>query len=166
MKTQSAEHKMRLDRLTRLADFLEEEVPDKQFTLTSWFYGDFESRDCGTAACALGWSTVLFRKEGVRRYVDSHGFVHVWFGDALGYDAGAALFGISYNQSNFLFSPARYEQLPFVRPTRRDVIARIREFVADNRGRLEVYGEMPVDGFVVPVASVDEPILVTVPTVR
>lgn len=50
---------MRADRLLKLADFLENEVSDKQFNLNNyWNYNG-----CGAVGCALGWGGICFKDD-------------------------------------------------------------------------------------------------------
>lgn len=53
--------KINIENLTKLADFLENEVKDEQFDIYAYRkkFGDdypfFSKSDCGTVGCALGW---------------------------------------------------------------------------------------------------------------
>lgn len=47
------------ERLRLLAQFLRL-VPEERFDLMSWADSDFQTNECGTAACACGWATVIF----------------------------------------------------------------------------------------------------------
>jgi hypothetical protein len=49
---------MNRERLLRLADFLEKEVPDDQFDMGQWASKEALG-ECGTAGCALGWATCI-----------------------------------------------------------------------------------------------------------
>lgn len=49
------------DKLLQLADYIEKHVEDPQFTMGAWGVGPIDAEHpCGTAACALGWGTVLW----------------------------------------------------------------------------------------------------------
>ena len=48
-----------LNRLLKLAAFLRT-VPRKRFKMSAWATGPLN--ECGTAGCALGWGSVLFKK--------------------------------------------------------------------------------------------------------
>lgn len=93
-------------RLLKLADFIVEKVPKDQFNMG--IYGGLSVLDrplsinqhaCGSAACALGWSTVLFKKLGVA-FVDGV----PKYKDRKGYGVGVPLFGLDFNQSETLFT--------------------------------------------------------------
>jgi len=54
---------VRTDMLLQLADFLKQPTPSAHFNYTCWVGYDWAGKpdlSCGTSACALGWSTVLF----------------------------------------------------------------------------------------------------------
>jgi hypothetical protein len=51
------------DMLLQLADFLKQPTPSTHFDFGTWVGIDWAGKpdlSCGTSACALGWSTVLF----------------------------------------------------------------------------------------------------------
>lgn len=130
-------------KLLKLAKFLETKVRAKRFSLDSWadfwFDADDTDMDCGSTACALGWATKCFPKQGLK--IDtvpySLGSTQcVYYKDCSGFAAGAKFFGISHAQSQFLFESAFY---PSWGDTRKiDVIRRIRNLVEND-------GAMPKD---------------------
>lgn len=74
-------------------------------------------RECGTCACALGWASAYpeFKAAGLRALSGGIGWDNkpmtiVDFQGSIGYDAGAAFFGISPNQAALLFCPTRFDQ--------------------------------------------------------
>ena len=97
------------NRLNKLADFLETEVPRKHFDMRTWRTGDYRARECGSAACAMGWAVELFpRNLGW----DS-------FGDPLdkatgrdGMGAAEAFFGLSPGEADSLFISRRGHRTP------------------------------------------------------
>jgi hypothetical protein len=102
------------ERLLRLADFLEHELPPEKFS-----YGDVvrgpdmprKEMDCGSVACAIGWCPVIFpdlasyakARFGPNFYVISKtpSGDTSWSFD----EAGMNLFGLSLDESEALFDP-------------------------------------------------------------
>lgn len=86
-------------RLLKLADFIVEKVPKERFDMNRFGTRWGELDDCGSAGCALGWSTVLFRRDGcaiaggMPTYKNRPGF-----------GIAVELFGLTYNQSEELFT--------------------------------------------------------------
>lgn len=80
-------------------------IPEASFDITTWGRGLFEESECGTAACALGWAAVHpeFNACGLELDRDACGTApkHAGF---LGYSAGEKFFGITIQESEFLFS--------------------------------------------------------------
>lgn len=118
---------MNIDRLKHLITVLAA-VPDKQFDIDNWK----EHNSCGTVACALGWagSDPQFKAEGLqlaRPIFTPH------FQGFTGYAAGAEFFGITREQSEYLFNPDEYESTysEVEKVTPADVIARIEELLGD-----------------------------------
>lgn len=94
-------------RLLKLADFLEK-LPRKRFDYGVFVGPDWEGAQdlsCGTTACALGWAAAMpeFRRLGLHfsKYGDG-----VILGDLSDFAAGAEIFGLTNNETDFLFSPA------------------------------------------------------------
>ena len=118
-----------LDKLIQLADFLETEVEDSRFDMFHWASEGFSQYRCNTAACALGWATVIwpdelkisddnsiyYRPDLSSKYAD-------W-----DFDAGAAFFNIMRLEARDLFDPTAYPAPKAV--TKAEVVKRIRDFV-------------------------------------
>lgn len=95
-------------KLGRLADILENEVPDEAFELTYWADTGFEEQKCGTAACAFGWAASVFtglRIDGGVPYIvgySPNSYEHA------GFEAAAKFFSIDRDMAEFLFDPDMY----------------------------------------------------------
>lgn len=116
---------MRTDRLTRLADYLENEVakmPPERWDMWAWG----EERECGTVGCAMGHACSIpeFREAGLRLY---HGIPLFGFPSRSGVDAAVELFDISASAANHIFIPSKYPHPHAV--TIPEVVARIRALV-------------------------------------
>lgn len=77
---------------------------------------------CNTAACALGWATAFFPRSKLKVVEGSV----IWEDDTYDYCAGAKMFGITYDQSIYLFSPLEYDESKI---TPKMVAARIEKLV-------------------------------------
>lgn len=86
-------------RLLKLADFIVEQVPKEKFDMSSFGLANGPIDSCGSAGCALGWATVLFRRLGVAILGGAPRYK-----DLTGYGVGVTLFGLTYGQSEELFS--------------------------------------------------------------
>lgn len=89
-------------RLLKLANFLSRQVPEKHFYMGNWgMYGvlSLNSHKCGTSGCALGWATVLFKRQGYN--MGSRG---PEYRGASGLDSAVSFFGISGFSAHHLFS--------------------------------------------------------------
>lgn len=89
-------------RLLKLANFLSRQVPEKNFHMGVWgILGvlSLKPHKCGTSGCALGWATVLFKRQGYN--MGSRG--PEYQGD-LGLDSAVSFFGISGFSAHRLFS--------------------------------------------------------------
>ncbi|MGO4302232.1 hypothetical protein [Cupriavidus sp. RAF12] len=70
---------------------------------------------CGTAFCALGWATQMpeFQQAGLSLVEETDGYEHYYhphFGHSdLGFSAGATFFGLTRDQSDYLFAQVRTE---------------------------------------------------------
>lgn len=121
-------NKRHLKNLTKLADFLETEVTDKQFdigtylsTVESSYVGvDKIVPECGTVGCAVGWASSLFYKEALRSWTWTDFQKEVFGCDD--WDSGVGEYMFHYSQ-------------PRGQRTRKATIKRIRKVVA-NRGEL------------------------------
>lgn len=104
-------------RLLKLADFIVDQVPAKKFEMGLYGWSLALSVDeCGTAGCAIGWATVLFRKLGVCRNV----FGMPAYKNRHGYGVGVTLFGLSYEQSEQLFTGEKSGRT--AKQVRRDIL--------------------------------------------
>lgn len=133
---------MNKERLLRLADFLEKEVPEKKFNMKTFFSDNVNSlydlqHKCGTTACALGWMCVIpeFRALGWNRNV-RNGLPAL--GNLRGFDAANHFFDISIGTSRHFFDFDGYDengdQTDIYRHDERprDVARRIRAYVAKH----------------------------------
>ena len=99
-------------------------VAQEEFDMRTWCgsewhpWGGKEDLSCGTVACALGHATTIpeFKKLGLRlvRRLANHwaGWIELdqgIKGTSHGFSAGAELFGLSINQSEWLFSAVSYD---------------------------------------------------------
>jgi hypothetical protein len=127
---------MNKERLLRLADFLEREVPENRFDLAKWSNGDLSL--CGTTACACGWATTIpeFAEAGLKleRYEhkldDGEVLISrdIVFGEFTSFDAVTEFFDLpDHKDSSYLFYVDRYPNGE--RTTKHDVVERIRQFV-------------------------------------
>lgn len=154
--------------LTKLGEFLVA-LPPRRFNITVWAQNGFKGRmnvpkekECGFAACSMGWATKLFRslkleyptadtfdewhnyyggtrKEYREEYlpdfyaqadteimiIDHEGFKH------LGFEAAEVFFGITQDETRYLFSHKRYKNSDSVTPQQAG--KRILEFVEDRK---------------------------------
>lgn len=92
----------RLDRLTKLADYLDKEVPPKKFNIQNWG-NTTNPDDPNYVGCAGGWSTKLFAKEGIH-YERNHETNAPFYRGKSGTDAMMEFFGLSFLETEFLFS--------------------------------------------------------------
>jgi len=131
-------------RLLALAKFLRG-LPAERFDMREWVGKDWKGGadlSCGTTACALGWATTmpLFRKLGLRLvHTGSIGGGYPQVGDGYesggrweyartGYHAAAFLFGITYEEAEYLFLPGSTRP-GAPRETPKQVARRIEAFV-------------------------------------
>ena len=122
---------MRTDRLLKLADFLENVVPDDQFNIDHWTSvkpkGDHLTVGCGTAGCAIGWCPTIWPDDWELSSVGSPCLRgHRDWGWAE--ESIKDFFGLTGQKIDHLFYRESYA-VPEV--TRHDVAARIRETVAN-----------------------------------
>lgn len=106
-------------RLLKLADFIVEQVPEENFDMSS--FGNVNRGDVG---CALRWATVLFQKLGtstIRGHTPE-------YKNRIGYGVGVPLFGLTYGQSEDLFSGTNgYKSAKQVRRDILRVVAKLDE---------------------------------------
>lgn len=100
--------KLRKGRLLKLAKFLETKVPQDHFYMGAWGMMatlSLKRHECKSHACALGWATVLFSKQGYQmgscigpEYCGSAGLLSAvaFFGLPLG--VAVDLFGADLNR--------------------------------------------------------------------
>ena len=131
------------NRLLALAKFLDELDPkrfDYEVWVTyngkmDWADGMKAFEDCGTTACALGWACTMpkFRKLGL----SMESGVPKLTGVVGAFPAARELFGLTYNESYYLFKPRNYPprtagsalgQGPSAQATPQEVAAHLRKF--------------------------------------
>lgn len=96
-------------RLLKLAAFLRT-VPRKRFDYASWVGEDWQGAQdlsCGTTGCALGWAATMsqFRRLGLRLKGNSYFGGEVVLGRSGGVNAAKRLFGLTYEEAEYLFVP-------------------------------------------------------------
>lgn len=145
-------------RLLKLADMLEADAKNKKgikFNLNTVAEPSDRQKSaketsfdptvsCGTTACAMGLAAIsgAFKRAGLSYDVDSweRYFDNKWVhtiqttidGQIVDYDdAAVAIFGITLEEANFLFTPRCYGRLPKTGAKGERIVAkRIRDFVA------------------------------------
>lgn len=105
-------------RLLKLADFIVERVPKEKFSMSRYgtMLGNLHTTGCGSEGCALGWATTLFRRIGCT--ICDAG-VPVYKGRT-GFGVGVELFGLTYEQSEALFSGTKSGRS--AKQVRRDIL--------------------------------------------
>lgn len=144
-------------RLLKLAAFLDT-VPRQRFNYETWVGASWQGApdlSCGTTACALGWAASMptFRRlglhlvaiPGVNPNSEWESGAYVVYGNLEAEEAGAALFGLTFDESVFLFGPdTSLEGLAWQSPgstaTAKQVATHIRKFVK-NRDLVAVVRE-------------------------
>jgi hypothetical protein len=101
------------ERLLFLQDALRSPMPPGlRFRMNTWRANlpPGEPDGCGTAACALGYATMLpaLAAEGLTWH-DTRFMGVVTFGDHVSYGAGEIFFGLDEGQSEYLFDPWAYD---------------------------------------------------------
>lgn len=88
--------------------------------------------NCGTVVCAVGLFAIdgIFKDEGLGYKIDPHGMLLPVFKDYIAFHAAAALFGISYEDSRYLFDPECYYSTPRGAEGELFVADRIERFIA------------------------------------
>lgn len=115
-------------RLLKLAAFLEK-LPAKKFNLNVVVEGEglpnHKTKECGATACAIGWCPRAL--PNAAKYIDDNVVPIGCLNSYQSYEqTGMELFDITYDQSDFLFSPSRY---PESHRSNKYVAARIKTFV-------------------------------------
>ena len=130
------------ERLTILADFLENKVKPNYFDLGHWATPGFTEQKCGTTACAAGWATVAFPGQGLKlvpRSLD----MRILYKEYTNLVAVACFFDIDMTTGTYLFLNLYY---PPGRNQKKHVVARIRAIV--KTGVTDLNGVIkPVEGF-------------------
>jgi hypothetical protein len=130
-------------RLLKLADFLES-LPRGRFDLS--IIGKHNSKgelptptSCGTAACAIGWTPVVFPRHCCYTacFYGKPNELSVASKETGERDFGFAepFFGLDSSESAYLFMPDSY---PKGRRGKKSVVDRIRKFVSGNVSREEI----------------------------
>lgn len=101
--------------LLKLADFIVEKVPQERFDMEHFGTYSCSLDRCDTAGCALGWCTVLFKKQGVSADYNSPTYKGL-----RGYSIAAPLFGLTYSQSETLFGSKKEGRS--AKQVRRDIL--------------------------------------------
>lgn len=153
---------MKKQRLLKLADLLEADAKNRKgikFDLTviatksdedktKYFDGEIPPVDCGTAACAVGLACIsgAFKKSGFTyRYDDCWGIIPTYTDSDgkrySGFDqATCPFFGLSHDESDYLFQPRRYPHDKLTGAVgERYVAKRIRQFVETNGDNAKKY---------------------------
>lgn len=94
---------MNRDLLERLAAYLRHDVAAERFNMCVWADGPLE--ECGTAGCAGGWATVLFREKGLR--LEGMPLSPTYMGKS-GMVALMEFLGLDFGEVGSIFCPARY----------------------------------------------------------
>lgn len=121
-------------KLLKLADFLAKKVKPSWFDIYSFASKGFTEKKCGTTACACGWATVCFPRSGLQLVDDTcdDAYAFLSYKGEEDFVAAAKFFGITIDQSVFLFQPSYDENSD----SKKGTINRIRKFVKNN-------GEIP-----------------------
>ena len=123
-----------LDNLTKLADYLEKVITDKQFDISSYRRDSFNDviefkniNDCGTIGCALGWAPFVNGLEVVES-----DYISILENRTLGFNRySERIFNLSTSDDkyDFLFS-SYWSDSP--EETRLATVNRIRKFVKQD----------------------------------
>lgn len=116
--------RLRKDRLRKLANFLENKVKPLWFNIEHFTSEGFPKRECGSSACAIGWTPAAFPKSGF----GMNKFGEVLYKRKSGFSAARLFYGLDIKESHWLFVGASY---PFGKRGRMAVVRRIRRFVKD-----------------------------------
>lgn len=120
-------------RMTALAEYLDTDVPARDFDLRTWIsrvphkrktilFGLIQTRpECGFAGCAMGWAAYSGMFPGFIACTDGT----IQYRGQINFFAVMKLLGISYNMVVFLFHPKGYK----VNATPEMVASRLRRLV-------------------------------------
>jgi len=123
--------------LTKLADFLENDIKDNVFDLGVFWYDEDDDDggslvgdggyNCGTTACACGWAAVSPKFRGLT----ATGAASIYHekSDTYEFTAAGNYFNITTEQALYLFDPNYYS---YHRRGRKSVVNRIRKFIEDG----------------------------------
>jgi len=123
-------------RLRKLADFLEDHVIEKWFDMQTIADDGFDVRECGTAACCIGWTPMAFPRSGIkfnRRCYngkdETGGYdLEVVYQGHEGFPAVEAFYDLTVDEGELLFEPSNYPRRRGRKIPRKTVIKRIRDF--------------------------------------
>ncbi len=115
-------------RLRKLADFLETEVKRGWFDLGTFATHGFTKKECGSTACALGWTPSAFPRSGTKLARVAGVFIFK-FRSLTGFTAGAKFYDIGLGDSLDLFSPSFYPQ---GKTGKAAVVRKIRAFLKEG----------------------------------
>ena len=121
-----------LKRLRKVAEAVEL-APEERFDMSSWVK---HQEGCGTAACACGWYAIATAPEFKWVFPKDRTCVLTSDLRMMDWDDWAEHFGIDDYDANYLFYASEYapddwdDDLVY-RPTRAEVVNRIREFIGE-----------------------------------
>lgn len=129
-------------RLLKLADFIEA-LPRGKFDLNIIAKENRDGEEpsvktCGTAACAIGWTPVVFPRACAYTFSlfdNSELSVQSKLSGKRDFVFAEEFFGLDCKESSYLFDPESY---PSGRRGKKSVAARIRKFVAGNVSKQEI----------------------------
>lgn len=134
---------MNKERLLRLADFLEKEVTEAKFRMSTWSTKE-DINVCGTSACAMGWATKIPEFAALGLYLGKSDspfggapIITPRYAGRAGFAAASTLFDISDRAALWLFSDYEKDEddgheIGREKDTPSDAANRIREFVQDG----------------------------------
>jgi hypothetical protein len=137
---------MDAEKLLKLADGLENYVKDKWWNYGRYYDRGFPTQECGSLACAIGWSVPIMNDPRLRFdkpsdrcycysiYLDGKN-------DIYNETIMAQYFDIPYEDAERIFnSPSSYGK-SYDEVTRLDVAKMIREYVEENRESNPCYSD-------------------------
>jgi len=121
---------MKEKRLLKLAKFLRTVKP-RRFNLKEWVDQDFAANKCGTQACAIGWATTIFKRQGLKLTDMKEGMViNPFYNENKGFKAISYFFSISPGDVLYLFSDISYNER---KSGPKSVARKIEKFVEKGR---------------------------------